>query len=193
MNNYKLVLILGCRCFAVDYWNLKTNQYHQVLYFFPGHTLPGLYGHCLLFLLVYWVWLLIRIFHAAFVNLVFLFLRRTSDVHLGIDPLYLLWWRLLLIIDFDTDMPTSVVKGFFSSPEKEVFCHTTRLFSVSFWAVQCSWATDSKCKCHMWNKLETFHMHTCKWNEAITCTLIGNSWAVNCSINSGPLKRGCQI
>lgn len=237
INNHKSFLILGCRSFAEEHWNLKTHKYHQVWYFFPVDSLPGLYCSCLLFLLVlrafclqqfkcvlnwiqvrwltchceifhflalkdswvalderfkllsictvihrpqsfeafYWIWVRLRIFHAAFVNLIFLFLRQTSDVHLEINPLYLLWWRLLLIIDFDTDTPTSVLKGLFSSPGKEFFCHTTQLFSVSFWAVQCSWATDSKFKCHMWNKLETFHLH-----KAITCTLTGNSWAVNC-------------
>ena len=51
----------------------------------------------------------------------FLFLRLTTGLHHVVNRLYLLWWSLVLIIDFDTDMPTSwrvfliwptAVKGF---------------------------------------------------------------------------------
>ncbi len=35
-------------------------------------------------------------------NLAFLFLRLTNGLHLVVNPLYSLWWSLLLIVDFDT-------------------------------------------------------------------------------------------
>ncbi len=40
-------------------------------------------------------------------NLAFLFLRLTNGLHLVVNPLYSLWWSLLLIVDFDTHTPTS--------------------------------------------------------------------------------------
>ena len=55
-------------------------------------------------------------------NLVFLFLRLTNGLHLVVNPLYLLWWSLLLIVDYDTDGECSwsgqlLWRGF-SSPGK---------------------------------------------------------------------------
>ncbi len=35
-------------------------------------------------------------------NLAFLFLMLTNGLHLVVNPLYSLWWSLLLIVDFDT-------------------------------------------------------------------------------------------
>ncbi len=35
-------------------------------------------------------------------NMAFLFLRLTNGLHLVVNPLYSLWWSLLLIVDFDT-------------------------------------------------------------------------------------------
>lgn len=58
-----------------------------------------------------------------------------------LNPLYFLWWSFHWI---DTDMPPflkvfliwpAVVKGFFSSPGKEV-CHLRQLFSGFFWAFE---------------------------------------------------------
>ena len=40
-------------------------------------------------------------------NLVFLFLRLTNGLDLVVNPLYSLWWSLLLIVDFDTHTPTT--------------------------------------------------------------------------------------
>ncbi len=60
-------------------------------------------------------------------NLAFLFLRLTNGLHLVVNPLYSLWWSLLLIVDFDTHTPTSwrvfliwptVVKGVFFTRER---------------------------------------------------------------------------
>ena len=70
-------------------------------------------------------------------NLVFLFLRLTNGLHLVVDPLYSLWWSLLLIVDFDTHTPTSwrvlliwptVVKGFFFTREIILRSSTTVVF-----------------------------------------------------------------
>ena len=70
-------------------------------------------------------------------NLVFLFLRLTNALHLVVNPLYLLWWSPLLIVDFDTDTPTSwrvfliwptVVKGFFFTREIILLSSTTVVF-----------------------------------------------------------------
>ena len=68
-------------------------------------------------------------------NLVFLFLRLTNGLHLVVNPLYSLWWSLLLIVDFDTHTPTSwrvfwptVVKGFFFTRERILLSSTTVVF-----------------------------------------------------------------
>ena len=70
-------------------------------------------------------------------TLVFLFLRLTNDLHLVVNPLYSLWWSLLLIVDFETDTPTSwrvfliwptVVKGFFFTREIIILSSTTVVF-----------------------------------------------------------------
>ena len=70
-------------------------------------------------------------------NLVFLFLRLTNGLHLVVNPLYLLWWSLLLIVDFDTHTPTTwrvfliwptVVKGFFFTREGILLSSTTIVF-----------------------------------------------------------------
>lgn len=50
-----------------------------------------------------------------FFNQVFLFLRLTGDLYLVVNPLYFLWWRFLLIVNFYTDTPTSW-RGFFIWP-----------------------------------------------------------------------------
>ncbi len=55
-------------------------------------------------------------------------------LHLVVNPLYLLWWSLLLIVDFDSDTPTTnrvfvtwldVVKGFFFTMERILHSSTT--------------------------------------------------------------------
>ena len=70
-------------------------------------------------------------------NLVFLFLRLTNGLHLVVNPLYSLWWSLLLIVDFDTHTPTSwrvfliwptIVKGFFFTGERIILSSTTVVF-----------------------------------------------------------------
>lgn len=70
-------------------------------------------------------------------NLVFLFLRLISGLHLVANPLYLLWWSLPLIVNFDTDTPTcwrvfliwpTVVKGFFFTRESILLSSTTVVF-----------------------------------------------------------------
>ncbi len=72
-------------------------------------------------------------------NLAFLFLRLTNGLHLVVNPLYSLWWSLLLIVDFDTHTPTSwrvfliwpTVVKVFSSPGKEFFGHPPQCFQWS--------------------------------------------------------------
>ncbi len=53
-------------------------------------------------------------------------------LHLVVNPLFLLWWSLLLIVDFDSDMSTSwrvcfswldVVKRFFFTTERSTTLH----------------------------------------------------------------------
>ncbi len=70
-------------------------------------------------------------------NLAFLFLRLTNGLHLVVNPLYSLWWSLLLIVDFDTHTPTSwrvfliwptVVKGVFFTRERILRSSTTVVF-----------------------------------------------------------------
>ena len=70
-------------------------------------------------------------------NLDILFLRLTNGLHLVVNPLYSLWWSLLLIVDFDTHTPTSwrlfliwptVVKGFFFTREIILLSSTTVVF-----------------------------------------------------------------
>ena len=70
-------------------------------------------------------------------NLVFLFLRLTNGLHLVVNPLYSLWWSLLLIVDFETHTPASwrvfliwpaVVKGFFFTRERNLLSSTTVVF-----------------------------------------------------------------
>ena len=69
--------------------------------------------------------------------MVFLFLRLTNGLHLVVNPLYSLWWSLLLIVDFDTYIPTSwrvfliwptVEKGFFFTREIIILLSTTVVF-----------------------------------------------------------------
>lgn len=60
-------------------------------------------------------------------------------LHLVLNPLYLLWWSLLFIVDFDADMPTCSWSGQllwkgFSSSGKEFLGHAPQLFSVVFQA-----------------------------------------------------------
>ena len=70
-------------------------------------------------------------------NLIFPFLRLTNGLHLVVNPLYSLWWSLLLIVVFDTHTPTSwrvfliwptVVKGFFFTREIIILSSTTVVF-----------------------------------------------------------------
>ena len=70
-------------------------------------------------------------------NLAFMFLRLTNGLHLVVNPLYSLWWSLLLIVDFDTHTPTSwrvfliwptVVKGVFFTRERIIWSSTTVVF-----------------------------------------------------------------
>ena len=70
-------------------------------------------------------------------NLVFLLLRLTNGLHLVVNPLYSLWWSLLLIVDFETQTPTSwrvlliwptVVKGFFFTRERILLSSTIVVF-----------------------------------------------------------------
>ena len=70
-------------------------------------------------------------------NLVFLFLRLTNGLHVVVNPLYSLWWSLLLIADFETHTPASwrvlliwptVVKGFFFTRERILLSSTTVVF-----------------------------------------------------------------
>ncbi len=81
-------------------------------------------------------------------NLAFLFLRLTNGLHLVVNPLYSLWWSLLLIVDFDTHTPTSwrvfliwltVVKGVFFTRERILRSSTTVVFRglPGLW---CCWA-----------------------------------------------------
>ncbi len=53
-------------------------------------------------------------------------------LHLVVNPLYLLWWSILLIVDFDSDLSTScrvcfswldVVKRFFFTTERSTTLH----------------------------------------------------------------------
>ncbi len=67
----------------------------------------------------------------AFPEVVWLFWQSLiwPCLHLVVNPLYLLWWSLLLIVDFDSDTSTSwrvlfswldVVKGFFFTMERNL-------------------------------------------------------------------------
>lgn len=105
-------------------------------------------------------------FFLANSDLAFLFLRLTNGLHLVLNPLYSLWWSLFLVLDVDTDTPTS--------------CHQPHLFPWSSGSVGVaeltsaffllnnlpnSWfgssldfilrvdLTDSKRKYHTWNEL----------------------------------------
>lgn len=65
-------------------------------------------------------------------NLVFLFLRRTSGLHCMINPLYLLWSSLFLIVEGVPDL---------ANYGKGVFLHQRRNFSVTYHRCDRRWSS----------------------------------------------------
>lgn len=99
LSHHHISMILRC---GSKIQMMNSFFFHQIFFFFHISATSLFLPHLL-------IWCFCRTANAfltflTFSNLIFLFLR---DTNLVVKPLKVLWWSLVLTVDFDTDAPLS--------------------------------------------------------------------------------------